>query len=359
MRNNTGFIVSLLLVMSLTSIAGPVLPPAQATPPLKFAVKRQEMRGNYVQFKTIIDELGITEGMTILDIGSGPGAASFLFAEKLRGSGEVFATDIREDFVNYIAEEAKRRGLTNLFSAQVKEDGLDDFYGKHRYDLVFAANVYHCISNRIEYFGELRKLLKPDARLVLIIYNQVPLFSVDDLSGLDELVKSLSAETENSPFVQQLSGSTRQLLADGTDGEAIADALVDDFNRMLTDPDFYKNFYDGSYFRKNMFTAPERELANWLLMTIKENGALATPPDQIAARDMRAVIKLNRLFFKNRFGDHLANGGMGAYIPAGDANRHSSKYEMFRELNAAGFKFAEEITLSPYFDAIIMVPAAP
>jgi len=297
--------------------------------------------------------------MTILDIGSGPGYASFLFAEKLHGSGEVFATDIREDFVRYIADEAKRRGLTNLFSALVKTEGLDDFYRKHRYDLVFLSNVYHCLDNRIEYFSSMRKLLNPGARLVLILYDQVPLLSVADLSDLDGLADSLSKKSDDDPFHKHLSTGTRQLLKDRTDREGLERALVEDFNRMLVDPRFYKGFYDNSYFRKNLFTAPEREFANWLLMTLEEDGVLEKPVDQIAAKAMRTVIKLNRLFFIKQLGDYLSGGGIGSYVPAGDANRHTSKYVMLRELDAAGYKFIHEIKLSPYFDAVIMVPRTP
>jgi SAM-dependent methyltransferase len=333
--------------------------PAQAKPPLKSAIKRQQHRNEYIRFETLVDALDITAGMTILDIGSGPGYASFLFAEKLHGSGEVFATDIRKDFVDHIADEAKRRGLTNLFSAAVKDEGMDDFYGKHRYDLVFLSNVYHCLENRIEYFSKLRGLLKPDARLVLVLYNQVPLFSVDDLSDIDGLIDSLSKETDDNPFYKHLSTGTKRLLEDKTKREVFERALVDDFNRMLVDPRFYGSFYGNSNFRKDLFTAPERELANWLLMTLKEDGVLEKPVDQIDAKAMRTVIKLNRLFFINRLGDYLAEDGMGAYVPAGDANRHTSKYEMLRELDAAGYEFNKEIKLSPYFDAVIMVPKTP
>ncbi len=77
------------------------------------------------------------------------------------------------------------------------------------------------------------------------------------------------------------------------------------------------------------------------------------------AKAMRTVMKLNRLFFMKTLGGYLAEGGMGAYIPAGDANRHTSKYAMLRELDAAGYEYSKEISLSPFFDAVIMVPKAP
>jgi len=352
-----GIRLSLLAAIG-TLMAGPTIP-AQAKPPLKFAILRQQSRNEYIRFETVIDALDVTEGMTILDIGAGPGYASFLFAEKLHGSGEVFATDIREDFVRHIAEEAKRRGMNNLFPAVVKSGGLDDFYGKHRYDLVFLSNVYHCLDNRIEYFRKLRGFLKPDARLVLVLYNQAPLFSVDDLSNVDDLVASLSRGTDDNPFYKNLSAGTRKLLEDRADRKGMERAIVDDFNRMLVDPRFYRGFYGDSYFKKDLFDPPERDFANWLLMTLEEDGSLEKPADQIDARAMRAVIRLNRLFFMKRYGDYLAEGGMGAYVPAGDANRHTSKYAMLRELDAAGYAFIREIRLSPYFDAVILVPKTP
>ena len=346
---------ALLSLLVTASIAVPI-EQVQAKPPLQLAIKRQEFRHEFIKIEALIDTLGITKGMTILDIGSGPGYASFLFAEKLHGGGEVFATDIRADFVNYIAEEAKKRGLKNLFPVVVKDEGLDDFYTGHRYDLVFLSNVYHCIDKRIDYFSRLRKFLKPNARLVLILYNQVPLFSADDLSDIDGLLNSLSKEAADDPFVGGLSAATRQLIKDKGDKDVLRMALVRDFNRMLTDPNFYKNFYSNSYFRKELFTVPEREFANWLLMTLEEDGVLDRPAKQIDARTMRSVVKLNRLFFIKQFGDYLAKGGMGAYLPAGDANRHTSKYVVFRELDAAGYKLAEEISLSPYYNAVVMVP---
>src|ERR1035437_2232678 len=91
-------------------VSGPIML-AQAKPILKHAIKRQEFRNEFTKFEVVADFLNITPGMTILDIGSGPGYASFLFAEKLKGTGAVFATDIRKDFVDHIAMEAKRRGL--------------------------------------------------------------------------------------------------------------------------------------------------------------------------------------------------------------------------------------------------------
>jgi SAM-dependent methyltransferase len=338
--------------------------PQRATPPashpsLDLAVRRQQFRQEKIHLDVLFDSLGIAKGMSILDIGAGPGYASFLFAERLQGTGEVYATDIRPDFVDYIVQEAKKRGYGNLSATVVSERGFDEFYAGHRYDLVLLSNVYHCLDERVAYFTKLRGSLKPGARLVVILYNQTPLFSEDDFIRYDGLVKSLVQEAPDSPFVMNLSASTRTLLRDQGSVAALKGGLVDDFNRMLKNPRFYLNFYRDSYFLKGLFSPAERDLANWLLMALTEDGVLDGTVDQTDERKMRAVIKLNRLFFIKRFGDSLAEGGMGAYFPVGDANRHTSKYVMLRELNAAGYQLAGETRLSPYYDAVIMVPKAP
>lgn len=369
-------LIFLSLAVLGTSIARPAsaqktpAPPAQerqphrpdpptSHPPLERAIQRQQFRQERtINLGRFLDTLGIAQGMSILDVGAGPGYASFLFAERLRGSGAVYATDIRPDFVDHIAQEAKKRGLTNLSAAVVSEKGLDEFYARQRYDLVFLSNVYHALDARVDYFTKLRGYLNPGARLVLILYNQTPLFSEDDFARYDEMVNDLVREAPDSPFVANLSEATRKLLRDRGDAAALKGALVEDFNRMLLDPRFFRNFYRDSYFTKGMFAPEERDLANWLLMTLAEDGVLDDTFDRKDERKMRTAIKLNRLFFIKRFGDYLAGAGLGAYFPAGDANRHTSKYVMFKELDAAGYQRVEELSLSPYYDAVIMAPKA-
>ncbi|MBF0502178.1 MAG: class I SAM-dependent methyltransferase [Candidatus Riflebacteria bacterium] len=357
--------VTAVLTLMLSMILGSILP-GQARSALKdhsiqHSIERQTVRDKFINFESLINSLGIIEGMTILDIGASAGYASFLFAEKLHGTGEVFATEVRDVLVDHVAGEARQRGLTNLTSVLVKVDGLDDFYSQHRYDIVLLSNVYHCLDNRIQYFSKLREFLKPNARLVIVMYNQDHLFSEDSLSDIEawvsNIVATYSTDTGSNPFFEELSTATRQLISAGDRGNSLRLALLEDFNRMLKNPLFYKHFYTNSYFRENFFTPPERNLANWLIMMLQEDGVFEKPADQIDARTMRTVIRLNRLFFTGQFYKSVKN--WREFIPPSDANRHTSKYVMFRELDAAGYKVASETSLSTYYDAIIMVPKAP
>ncbi|MFC1837081.1 class I SAM-dependent methyltransferase [Thermodesulfobacteriota bacterium] len=365
MQKKTWFIVASLIVMSLTLIGARPIKAPQVEFSKDIATQRQQYRNRYVKFETIIDALDITEGMTIIDIGCGAGYASFLFAEKLGGTGQVFATDVDEDVIRYMADETKKRGLANLHPVLVQKEGLDDFYGRHRYDIVLMAYIYHHIKNPIEYFGKLRNFLKPGARVVFVLYNQASLFVVDDFMDINSLRTVLGSAAEKNPFLQHLSHSTRQLLQEKNNREALVHGLVADFNRMLVDPQLYKAFYGMARkpsLREDNLTVLNvrtREFANWLIMTLKEEGAFEKPVDQIDAKTMRSVIKLNRLFFEELLGKYLVNGGMGAYLPTGDIIRNTNKYTMLRELKSAGYKVVDEVYISPYFDSVIMTPISP
>ena len=356
----------LLLLIIATAIVLPVTA-AHAEPlfDVNDAAKRQIIRFKQNKIDKIIETLCVTEGSTILDIGSGPGYASFLFAEIMHGKGEVFATDTNVEFTNYVAETAKNNGFNNIHPVLVNKKGLDVFYASNRYDLVFLSNSYHLLNSRIEYFKKLRGYLKPKARLVVIIFNQTPLLTDDELTDVDNLVKSLSLESDENPFVMKLSASSKILLKNIGNFNAVSNtqknALIEDFNRMLTDPQFFNHFFKNSYFTKGFFTDSERELANWLLMTLKEDGVIDRSVDQIDAKAMRTVIKLNRLFFEKRFGKYLTRKpkSKGAFFPPNDVSRHTSKYVAIRELGEAGYMLTQEIKLSPTFDAVIFMSKTP
>ena len=201
--------------------------------------------------------------------------------------------------------------------------------------------------------------------MVVIIFNQTPLLTDDELTDVDNLVKSLSLESDENPFVMKLSASSKILLKSIGNINAVSNTqknvLIEDFNRMLTDPQFFNHFFKNSYFTKGFFTDSERELANWLLMTLKEDGVIDRSVDQIDAKAMRTVIKLNRLFFEKRFGKYLTRKpkSKGAFFPPNDVSRHTSKYVAIRELGEAGYMLTQEIKLSPTFDAVIFMSKTP
>ncbi|MCQ2455312.1 MAG: 16S rRNA (cytosine(967)-C(5))-methyltransferase RsmB [Clostridia bacterium] len=62
----------------------------------------------------VIESIGITENMRILDICSAPGGKAFTMAQLMNNTGEIVACDLYEHRVNLIRSGAKRLGITNI-----------------------------------------------------------------------------------------------------------------------------------------------------------------------------------------------------------------------------------------------------
>lgn len=68
---------------------------------------------------------GFTVGQTLLDIGCGPGFASFDLAELVGPSGRVIGLDRSQRFLDALAARARQRGLTNIQMELIDFDQQD------------------------------------------------------------------------------------------------------------------------------------------------------------------------------------------------------------------------------------------
>lgn len=113
----------------------------------------------------IVETLSPRPDQHIADIGAGGGYFSFRLAEKVK-AGKVYAIDINEKFLKIISQEAVRRGYTNIIT--VKAGNSAPPLPLKSIDLVFMRNVYHHITNRIEYFAELKRVLVDTGRVAVV-----------------------------------------------------------------------------------------------------------------------------------------------------------------------------------------------
>jgi SAM-dependent methyltransferase len=116
----------------------------------------------------VITALSPAPDSVVADIGSGTG----YFAARLAHfvpKGRVYGVDTEPEMVKYLAERAKREGLSNLVSIAGRPD---DAGLPAKVDLVLMVDVYHHISDREGYFGKLRGSLKAGARVAIIDFRQ-------------------------------------------------------------------------------------------------------------------------------------------------------------------------------------------
>ncbi len=252
--------------------------------------------------------LAIRPGMTVLDIGTGTGHFAYEFAERLNGTGRVFATDIDNACIDFVKREAERRGLTNLYPVLVTPKGVDEFYGRQRYDLITLINVP--IPRKAAYFRKMRDYLAKDGRLVFVLYKNATPFSERDFEGhFPGLIEQLASEPADSPFLAGLRESTRQSIrvySGGEPDESLRHAIVEDFRRMEDDTRFGRHFVDGPVIKDEAaFTPEERDFAYYLFVLLREKGVLDREKPPTSGREIRVAQRFNKLLFLRKFRERL------------------------------------------------------
>jgi ubiquinone/menaquinone biosynthesis C-methylase UbiE len=112
---------------------------------------------------TIIEHLKLGPGMTVLDVGCGPGRVTIPAAVKVGQSGEVVAMDIQEGMLEKVKEKAQKLNLKNIkyFHAALGENKLE----KNKFDKVILVTVIGEIPKREEALKEIFDSLKPSGIL--------------------------------------------------------------------------------------------------------------------------------------------------------------------------------------------------
>ncbi len=300
--------------------------------------------------------LKINPGMTILDIGTGTGQYAYKFAERLKGTGKVFATDSEIDCINYVTEEAHKRGLRNLYPVLVRRDRIDEFYGEHKYDLITIFHVFESLSeNRVDYFKKLRDSLTDNGRVVIMFFKDLSLFSLDDFSNFKGLIKELSSEDATSPFYKGLRKTTQELIKENAGhepNELLKQVIVDDFNNMLSDRRFCTNFINDEqvFLRKVSFLPEEIRYVNWLWsFLVKHLLILEKAPEDLPPVAFEKTRSLNKLFIIQQFRQYLHKNGASPFS--------SERTEIvLTALKAAGYKLESRYDFMP-FDFILIFTA--
>jgi arsenite methyltransferase len=116
----------------------------------------------------VVAHLRLRPGDVVADIGSGGGFYTLAFAQQVGEGGKVYAVDIKARFLDYIEDQARRRGIRNVETVLISGDtlGLPD----EGVDLFFARDVFHHLPEPDEFFRELKPFLKPTGRVAIIDY---------------------------------------------------------------------------------------------------------------------------------------------------------------------------------------------
>jgi len=121
-----------------------------------------------LQIELVVEKLALPADAVIGDLGCGPGLFSVAFARACP-QGLVYASDIEPAQLDRVRERIHTHGARNIVPVLASAD--DPHFPRARLDLVFVADTYHHLQDRVAYFERLRSVLVPGARLAVLEYK--------------------------------------------------------------------------------------------------------------------------------------------------------------------------------------------
>jgi ubiquinone/menaquinone biosynthesis C-methylase UbiE len=108
----------------------------------------------------------IKEGMTVLDIGCGPGFFTIDIAGIVGASGKVFAADLQEGMLQKVKDKITGTSLEQTISLHKCEEnkiGLNE-----KVDFVLAFYFVHEVPDQDILFKEIYTILKPGGKMLIV-----------------------------------------------------------------------------------------------------------------------------------------------------------------------------------------------
>jgi len=133
-------------------------------------LERMERPTRVVKVNEVIEKLRLKPGDIVADIGSGSGTFSIPMAKAIAPNGILYAVDIDQKMLDFVAERAKKEGVTNLRTVLGEYD--DPKLPVKDVDVAFYHRVLHMIEHRQAHLNATAPYLKPDGRIVVIDKNR-------------------------------------------------------------------------------------------------------------------------------------------------------------------------------------------
>jgi SAM-dependent methyltransferase len=128
-------------------------------------------KGDFTQIATsmrasgeqLVDRIGVTQGLQVLDLGCGDGTTAVPAAER---GAEVLGVDIARNLVEAGNRRAAERGLTNLSFQEGDASDLSDL-GDERFDLVVSIFGAMFAPRPFDVAREMVRVTRPGGRIVM------------------------------------------------------------------------------------------------------------------------------------------------------------------------------------------------
>ena len=120
--------------------------------------------------QALIDDAGIMEGETVLDVAGGAGEPSLTIADVVGPTGSVTFTDIAPEMVAAAESEAQRRGLTNITFKQCSAQSLP--FASQSFDTVVCRLGAMFFPDPIAALREMLRVTKHEGVISLAVWGK-------------------------------------------------------------------------------------------------------------------------------------------------------------------------------------------
>lgn len=121
-----------------------------------------------------LSKLGLIDGMKVVDLGAGSGFYTFESAKRVGSSGRVYAVDVFKDLLERIRSVGVLNGLCNIeviWGNCEKIGGTK--LGESIADRVIASNVLFQIEKLDDFVLEIKRILKPGGKVLIVDWSEV------------------------------------------------------------------------------------------------------------------------------------------------------------------------------------------
>jgi len=132
-----------------------------------------EERKQWHSPETVLKEIAITKGMTIADLGSGPGFFTIPMAQITGKKGLVYAVDNNQKMLKGLKENIAKTDVNPKIIKIVKNDVCHTEIPKESVDIILFANVLHEVGDKKAFFREVKRISKPIAYVVDVDWKKI------------------------------------------------------------------------------------------------------------------------------------------------------------------------------------------
>ena len=108
----------------------------------------------------------VEEGMTVLDIGCGPGFFSIDMAQMVGKAGRVIASDLQEGMLQKLRDKIQGTDLEKRITLHKGEENRIGV--SERVDFVLAFYMVHEVPSQEEFFNEIGTIIKPNGQVLIV-----------------------------------------------------------------------------------------------------------------------------------------------------------------------------------------------